>query len=431
MTTLAPAAPVGLLGSWHALHRADLRAHLETYGPLPRPSGADPGWTARLAAEIEASGLTGRGGAAFPAACKLAGVARAGGHGTVVVNAMEGEPASDKDRVLLGVAPHLVLDGAELVAGGIGAQRIVVCIASDRDDTARRLADALAERPAGAKTGTPVEIARPPGRYVGGEESALVSWLDGGAPAPSFRVDKSVPLAVRGRPVVVHNAETLAHIALIARYGAGWFRARGTPDAPGTTLVTVSGAVDHPGVHEIALGTPIDEIVSLSGPGQVVGAVLVGGYGGTWIGSDDLGTRYAPGPLARLGAGTGAGVLVVLGREACGVAVAARIADYMAGQSAGQCGPCVFGLPALAEDMRALAGGSAAPATVERLRGRFAAVEGRGACRHPDGVVRMLRSALVVFADDLSSHAAGVPCPYSRDPLPTLEPAAGHRGGTR
>jgi NADH:ubiquinone oxidoreductase subunit F (NADH-binding) len=409
-STLAIATPTGLLASWHAHRRADLIAHIDTHGPLPLPARGDDGWAARLAEEIEASGLTGRGGAAFPTARKLAVVGRAGRGATIVVNAMEGEPASDKDRVLLSVAPHLVLDGAQLAAHALGAARIVICIATDCDDTAQGVRRAIGERAWAAMGNVPIEVARPPARYVAGEESALVSWLDSGPSAPTFRPDKSVPLTISRRPVLLHNAETLAHVALIARHGARWFRRCGLDDAPGTTLVTVSGAVEHPGVHEIALGTPIAEIVARSVPVDGVAAVLAGGYGGTWLGPSDLDSPYAPGPLALLGAGVGAGILVVLGPRQCGLALSADIARYLAGESAGQCGPCVFGLPALSDDLHTLAIGRGSPATLERLLARGGAVEGRGACRHPDGAVRMIRSALRVFADDVAVHAAGRPC---------------------
>jgi NADH:ubiquinone oxidoreductase subunit F (NADH-binding) len=432
-STPAPATPTGLLASWNAHHRADLAAHLDTHGPLPLPARRDDGWAERLAGEIEAAGLTGRGGAAFPTARKLAAVRRAGRGATIVVNAMEGEPASDKDRVLFSVAPHLVLDGAQLAAHAIGAARIVICIAADCDDTAdrvlraigqrassamgQRASSAMGQRASSATGSVPVEVARPPARYVAGEESALVSWLDGGPSAPTFRPDKSIPLSIGRRPTLVHNAETLAHVALIARHGAPWFRRCGLNDAPGTTLVTVSGAVEHPGVHEIALGTPIGEIVARSVPVDGVAAVLVGGYGGTWLGESDLDTPYAPGPLAHHGAGVGAGILIVLGTRQCGLAGSAAIARYMAGESAGQCGPCVFGLPALADDLHALAAGRGAPETVARLHARFGAIEGRGACRHPDGVVRMIRSALRVFADDVAAHAARRPCRTGAGPV--------------
>ena len=203
-------------------------------------SGRDALWR-----EVAASGLTGRGGGGFPAAAKWDAVTRSGRRPLVVVNAMEGEPASAKDRALLAASPHLVLDGAELAAALCGGREIVVCVADDRDPSARAVARAVAERTA-AGGGRPVTVVRPPARYVTGEESALVSWLDDGDARPVLRVDKSVPLRVGRRPVLVHNAETLAQVALIARHGAAWFRSVGNPRTPGSTLVTVSGARAHP-----------------------------------------------------------------------------------------------------------------------------------------------------------------------------------------
>ncbi len=217
-------------------------------------------------------------------------------------------------------------------------------------------------------------------------------------------------MSVGRHAAVVHNAETLAHVALIARYGADWFREVGAAEAPGTCLVTISGGVECPGVVEVATGSPVSEIIGLarlSGPPQ---AVLVGGYGGTWLAAEDLTVPFAPAGLGRLGASMGAGVLVVLPAGTCGIQETARVARFMSGQSAGQCGPCLFGLPAIADDLATIADGTAGPAVLDRLLVRCSSVAGRGACRHPDGVVRLVRSALEVFSSDVASHVRGHPC---------------------
>jgi NADH:ubiquinone oxidoreductase subunit F (NADH-binding) len=323
---------------------------------------------------------------------------------------MEGEPASAKDRHLLNRAPHLVLDGAEVVAEVVGASRIVVCLPDHADRSAASLGTAIGER-SRAGSHRPVSVERPPGGYVTGEESALVGWLERGRALPSLRVDKSVPLTLARRPVLLHNTETLAQVALIARHGPSWFREAGTPDAPGTTLVTVSGAVRSPGVVEVELGTPVQEIVAWAGGGEDLSAVLIGGYGGAWLDRSRLDTPYAPAPLAGAGAAPGAGIVIALPATACGIAETARVARYMAGESAGQCGPCVFGLPALAGDLEALADGRADAGVLGRITGRADQIDGRGACRHPDGVVRLVRSALTVFGADAVDHALGRPCP--------------------
>jgi NADH:ubiquinone oxidoreductase subunit F (NADH-binding) len=323
---------------------------------------------------------------------------------------MEGEPASAKDRVLLGYTPHLVLDGADVAAAVIGASEIVVCVPDHNGPTAAAVQAAMAERSRTGGSRRRYSVERPPGRYVTGEESALVNWLDTRQPLPVLRIDKSVPLTLGRRPTLVHNAETLAQVALIVRHGPAWFQSAGTDGAPGTTLVTVTGAVRSPGVVEVELGTPIQDILERTGADRGLAGVLVGGYGGAWLGPAHLGTPYAPGPLRSAGATHGVGILVALPSSSCGLAETARVARYMAGESAGQCGPCVFGLPAIADDLDLLWSGRADAAVFDRLARRCAEVDGRGACRHPNGVVRLVRTALGVFADDARAHASGHPC---------------------
>jgi NADH:ubiquinone oxidoreductase subunit F (NADH-binding) len=418
--------------------RADappLAAHLSIHGPLDLPAERDDRWRLSMLAAIGESGLLGRGGAGFPAAAKWDSFRPPARRPIVVVNAMEGEPASAKDRVLLSSSAHLVLDGAEVAATVVGASEIVVCVADHHGPGASSIEAAIGERRGVHAPGFGVTVARPPGRYVTGEESALVSWLNDRPALPSLRVDKSVPLRVGRRPAMVHNAETLAQVALIARHGPAWFRRMGTPEAPGSTLVTVTGAVSHPGVLEVGLGTPVLDILERAGGPTTLSGVLVGGYGGAWLDPAHLATPLAPGPLAAVGATHGVGILIALPVGGCGIAETARIARYMAGESAGQCGPCVFGLPAIAGDLEQLAAGRADPSSIDRIRQRTDTVDGRGACRHPDGVVRLVRSALAVFEDDARAHAEGRPCAGHNAPTvmtfpatpPTRRPVVGRR----
>jgi NADH:ubiquinone oxidoreductase subunit F (NADH-binding) len=328
----------------------------------------------------------------------------------LVVNAMEGEPASAKDRHLLIHAPHLVLDGAEVVAEVIGASEVVVCVSDHGPSPAASIERAIAERRSAGLSHRLTSVRQPPGRYVTGEESALVSWLDRRQALPVYRTDKSRPLQLGRRPALVHNAETLAQVALIARHGPQWFRRLGLPEVPGTTLVTVSGAVRCPGVVEVELGTPVAEILDRAGVDTPLSSVLVGGYGGAWLDGSQLSTPYAPGPLAAAGATLGVGILVALSASSCGIAETARIARYLAGESAGQCGPCVFGLPAMAHDLEQLWTGRTDQQVLERLAVRAGQITGRGACGHPDGAARLVQSCLRVFAADAHEHRAGHPC---------------------
>jgi len=390
----------------------------------------DPSWPERFASLVRQSGLTGRGGASFPSGAKLELLRSSGRAKTIVVNAMEGEPASDKARVLLECTPHLVLDGAEIVAAALGATRIALCVSDTMEATAHVAAGAIAERERTDLAPVPVDILRPPGRYVSGEESALASWVDGRSAVPRFRPDKSVPLTISRAPALVHNVETLAQIALIARHGPAWFRERGTVESPGTFLVTVSGEVERPGVYEVDMGTPVSSLLDRAVPSAPVTSFLVGGYEGTWLPRTAVDTPLAPESLRPLGASVGAGVVAVLSLSACGITESARLATYLAGESAGQCGPCVFGLPAIAEDLGRIANGVVDRGILSRLHSRLNQVDGRGGCRHPDGVAHMVRSALDTFAEDVAAHVAGRPCPPSRAPssLRLPPPIAGHRG---
>jgi NADH:ubiquinone oxidoreductase subunit F (NADH-binding) len=415
ITTVHPASRLLTRPSDSASPRY-LSSHLATHGPLEIPMAHDTDWAAGVLRQIGESGLRGRGGAGFPAATKWHSLVAGRHRPMVVVNAMEGEPASAKDGVLLAHSPHLILDGAEVVAAIVDASDIVICIPDQAGPAGRSIEQAVAERRGSTRSDVRLIVERAPVGYVTGEESALVGWLHQKRALPMLRVDKSVPLTVGARPAVVHNAETLCHVALIARHGSHWFRQRGTPEAPGSTLVTVSGAVRRPGVVEVDLGTPIEDILKLAGLDVELSAVLLGGYGGTWLEASLLATPYAPGPLAAAGATTGVGIIIALPTSSCGIAETARITRYMAGESAGQCGPCIFGLPALAADLEELQAGRADPELPHRIHRRAATIDGRGACRHPDGVVRLVRSALQVFGDDAAAHTLGHPCPGHADP---------------
>jgi NADH:ubiquinone oxidoreductase subunit F (NADH-binding) len=325
----------------------------------------------------------------------------------VVANGAEGEPASAKDRTLLRAAPHLVLDGLALVGAAVDAMRAIVYVPSDLVPVMSR---AVAERR--VRDRIAVEVVEAPDTFIAGEETAVVSRLSGGPALPLDKFTRIVESGVDGRPTVLNNVETMAHIALIARHGAQWFRAAGTDKDPGTFLVTVSGAVRRAGVHEHAYGETVGALLDAAdGVSAPVQAVLVGGYHGAWVPMPEaMDVAVSRESLAPYGAAPGAGVLVALPADACGLAATAQLLDYLANQSARQCGPCQFGLPRLAETFRQLATAPRAAATprlVEEVQRLAALVDGRGACRHPDGTVRLLRSALSTFRKDVAGHLSG------------------------
>ena len=353
----------------------------------------------------EAAGLTGRGGAGFPSAIKLRGVMNGGRRPAVVGNAMEGEPLSHKDAVLLTRNPGLVIDGLELVSRALRAGRVVLAVGPEIDP-----GPALAEV---RRRGSAVEVRQLSGGFVAGQETALLNQLEGRPAVPRDPLIRITEQGLDGRPTLVQNAETLAHLALAARHGAAWFRAAGLPDDPGTSLFTITGAVASPGVVEAERGTSLRAVLAPSGPSENAIAVLVGGYHGAWVPVDGLDVSLTRAALAPYGATVGAGVLHVLDASTCPLEASARIAGYLAGESAGQCGPCINGLPRIADSLARLARmerDPRLPVEIDRLQ---RLVTGRGACAHPDGTARMVGSTLRSFAPHVEAHLAGW-CPSAR-----------------
>jgi NADH:ubiquinone oxidoreductase subunit F (NADH-binding) len=380
---------------------ARLDEHVAAYGAPPTLDGA---WLIDL---VDASGLTGRGGAAFPTAAKLRAVAARRGRKFVVANGVEGEPLSRKDKALLGSVPHLVLDGAALAAGAVGCDEAVVAVAKSAAHERAALEHAVAERVRRRLDHVRFQVAAAPDGFVVGEETALLSWLSGRPPKPTLVPPRPFERGLRGRPTLVQNVETLAQLALVARFGPAWFREVGAADEPGSTLVTLSGAIARPGVYEAALGMPIRDLVAWAGgPTEPLSAYLLGGYFGSWVAAADA-ERAAllDAELVAVGASLGARTIVALPARVCGIVETARLARYLANESAGQCGPCVHGLAAIAGGLERLAAGDATD--VPRIDRWLEQVRGRGACRHPDGAVRLVASALEVFAPEVRLHLAG------------------------
>jgi NADH:ubiquinone oxidoreductase subunit F (NADH-binding) len=435
LTLPAPAPAAGAPGLPRLLPATgvvpvDLRAHLARHGPLRSAGGAD-----RLVAEVAAAGLTGRGGAAFPVAQKLAAAAEASPAPLVVGNGAEGEPASSKDRSLLWIAPHLVLDGLQLAAAAAGSRSAVLYV--QRNERLHgQLAQAITERSAASIDAARIDLVPAPDRFLAGEESALAGRLTGKPAVPAYRPVRGLPRLAPGRTALVQNVETLAHLALIARYGAAWFRLAGTGAEPGSMIATLHLADGRTNVTEVPLGIALADLLGLdpaaAGPGDdivpsaggPVRAVLVGGYHGAWLSAAEAARLpLANAALRPLGAAVGAGVVAALPADRCGLVETARVARYLALESAGQCGPCFNGLPRIAAAVDHLAGprpDQRAMADLERWAGL---VTGRGACHHPDGSVRFIRSALRVFAAEAGLHERGR-C-TGTDPRPFLPLPAG------
>jgi NADH:ubiquinone oxidoreductase subunit F (NADH-binding) len=392
--------PLRLLGGPPAAAGPEpLAAHRARLGGLP--SGRDG---QGIIPVMEASGLLGRGGASFPVGRKWRSVAeRSDGRAVVLVNGAEGEPLSAKDRVLMAARPHLVLDGAIQAAEAIGAEEVVIYVGSAHTFARIAMDRALAER--SGELAVPLRLVAAPDRYVAGEESAAVHFVNDADARPTAVPPRPYERGVHGRPTLVQNVESLAHAALIGRFGDAWYRAIGSGQTPGTALVTVHGRHSRD-VREIALGTPLADLAGGAGADRDgTQAVLLGGYFGGWLDvAEAWDLAMDPTAMRAEGRAFGCGVVSFLPVDACGVRTTAGIMQYMAGQSAAQCGPCVFGLRSIADALQRLAADAPAIDDLARIERWAGQLVGRGACRHPDGAVGLVISALRVFAAEFERH---------------------------
>ncbi len=386
-------------------HKQDLSAHLDRHGSLPYRDREGV-----LIRDIETSGLTGRGGAAFPVQRKLQAVFDAAEKRrrtpAVIANGAESEPASDKDATLLWLSPHLVLDGLQLAAEAVGADTAILYTHANRShDVGSRLREAIQDRQARSVDRVPVQLATAPARFLSGQETALVNHLSGGPAIPTFVQPRITERGLGQAPTLVQNVETLAHLALIARKGPRWFRSVGTEEEPGSMLATVRRADGQPKIMEIPLGIALK---NLTGDLPTDSAVLIGGYHGTWItGSQARQLTLDNSSMASAQARVGTGIVITLPPDRCGLVETARVVRYLALESAGQCGPCLNALPRIAAALAEIAGGRARARTLEEVERWSGLMTGRGACHHPDGTARFVRSALRTFAAEVDRHKRG------------------------
>jgi NADH:ubiquinone oxidoreductase subunit F (NADH-binding) len=376
--------------------REDRAAYAAAGGYRPGLGGAD------LIDAVAASGLRGRGGAAFPAAVKLAGVASKKGEKVVVVNGEEGEPASVKDRWLLRSRPHLVIDGALRAAQAVGAGSVYFYVSDAA--AAVSLDAAIAEL-----DGTPAQlhVYQVEPSYVAGEETAAVNAINGRPAKPSEKPPRPFEAGVRRLPTLVSNAETIASLPAISS---------GSADQAPSFLLTLGGAVPRPGLYEVPFGIPLGEATEVLGglAGPARGYVMGGYFGGL------LNTRGHELPLdydalRAAGSGLGCAAITVLGPNDCPVGVAALLLAYYGRENAGQCGSCFNGTAAMAGVAIALARGESGQAEIARLAHWGGFLPGRGACATLDGAAAVAATLLREFPTEVKAHLVDA---HQRDACP-------------
>ena len=347
MAELLPGAPVTDLDALGPAETLDDYRARGGYEALRSVRTASAG---QIIDTVREAGLTGRGGAGFPAAAKWEAARQGPAPRYLVVNGAEGEPGSYKDRHLMARAPHQVLEGMLIAARVIDASEIIVYINSEFGAAHRAVGDAIAALRATelASALVPVRLKLENHVYIAGEETALLAVLMGRPAWPWPKPPYPTERGYADQPTVVNNVETLAHVPPIIRNGPAWYREHQP------TLFSVTGDVSRPGVFELPLGISARELIQRAGgplAGDRVEAVLPGGYSLPWLRADQLDVTFSPDALKAAGTGLGASVIVVGARQGLGLA-AARVSAFFARETCQTCPICVTGTARLAQLLR-------------------------------------------------------------------------------
>jgi NADH-quinone oxidoreductase subunit F len=341
---------------------ADYRAH-GGYVALQRAHAL--GAEATIA-EVTASKLVGRGGAAFPTGRKWAAVAAAPAQPHYLVcNADESEPGTFKDRVLMEHDPFAVVESMAIEAFGVGANKAYLYVRGEYPLAEARMANAIAaSRAAGLLGDLDIEIRRGAGAYICGEETALFESIEGKRGEPRNKPPFPVQVGLFGKPTAVNNVETLVNVLLILGEDGGGakFAATGTEASTGPKLFCLSGHIARPGVYEVGFGTTLRQLLDLAGGvpgGRAIKAVLLGGAAGVFVGPEALDTPLTFEGTREIGATLGSGVVMVFDETADMAGTLRRIAQFFRDESCGQCVPCRVGTVRQEELLARLASGRA------------------------------------------------------------------------
>ncbi|HLZ31123.1 MAG TPA: NADH-ubiquinone oxidoreductase-F iron-sulfur binding region domain-containing protein [Chloroflexota bacterium] len=359
---------------------------------------------------VRDSGLRGRGGAYFPVGAKWETARNTPAQQKfLLVNAEEGEPGIYKDRHLLEGDPHRVLEGVLIAALGIGATDVVIFVNGEAALARERLLVALEQARRLGAVQVPVEVRLGAGGYVLGEETALINAIHGQRAEPLARPPFPAVAGLQASPTVINNVESLTNLPDIIRNGPAWFRSVGTPDTPGTKLVSLAGAVRQPGLYEVPLGTTLRRIVDEYGGGSAgdIAAMLVGGPSGSILPVSLLDTPYDVQPLQAVGGVLGAGGIVPLTPHECVVAAVRDTVAYNSRESCGKCTPCREGTVRLLGLFDSLRAGTAPPETLETIDELNDVLAFGSLCGLGQMAPNPVRALLRHFPDAVREHRAG------------------------
>ena len=387
-------------------------------------TGMDPN---EVIAKVKEANLRGRGGAGFPTGVKWGFVPDVEGVKYLVCNGDEMEPGTFKDRYLIEYNPHLLVEGMIIAAFAIQAQKAYVFLRGEYHVPRRRLARAieeasakgfLGERIFGSDFCLDLRIHSSGGRYICGEETALLNALEGKRGQPRTRPPFPPASGAWGRPTIVNNVETLCNVPSIIRHGVDWYRNLGLTSDSGTKIYGVSGKVNNPGLWELPMGTPIRELVEEHAGGMRTGhklrGILPGGASTDFLVEEhfDLSMDYET--IQAAGSRMGTGTMILMDDSICPVDLSRNLQHFFAQESCGFCTPCREGLPwveAVLADIEE-GRGQEGDLDVLALNAEYIGDPGNTFCLHATGAIEPLQSALKYFREDFESHIRTGKCSY-------------------
>jgi NADH-quinone oxidoreductase subunit F len=380
---------------------------------------------------IKEANLRGRGGAGFPTGMKWSFVPKTdgAGHRYLVANADEMEPGTFKDRLLMERDPHQLIEGMILSAYTISADVGYIFIRAEYHLAIHQLREAIAAATAkgllgehiiGSDFSFKLHVHVSAGRYICGEETALLNSLEGKRATPRAKPPFPQVSGLWGRPTIVNNVETLCNVTHIVANGADWFKSLGRGVDGGTKLFGASGRVAKPGCWELPMGTPIREIIEEHAGGMAAGyklkGFLPGGASTDFLTSDHLDVPMEYEAVMQAGSRMGTGTMIILDDRSCAVGMIANLEKFFARESCGFCTPCREGLPWVLEILNRIEAGRGAPDDIEVLERQcqFIGAIGNTHCAHAPGAIEPLASGLKYFRDEFIHHIEGKCCPYQQ-----------------
>ena len=380
---------------------------------------------------VKEANLRGRGGAGFPTGVKWGFVPpperSTEGSTYLVCNADEMEPGTFKDRYLMENDPHLLVEGMIIGAYAIGADQAYIFLRGEYHEPYRQLQQAIEDAIAkgylgegifGSDYSLTLSIHRSGGRYICGEETALLNALEGKRAQPRMKPPFPPASGAWGRPTIVNNVETLCNVPAIIRHGAAWYQALGNGEDAGTKIYGVSGRVNNPGLWELPIGTTIREIIEVHAGGMQHGyelrGLLPGGASTDFLTTEHLDLPMEYGAIQAAGSRMGTGTMILMDDSVCPVAMSKNLQHFFAQESCGFCTPCREGLPWVENLLDDIEMGRGQPGDLELLEknAAFIGAPGNTFCLHATGAIEPLASALKYFRPEFEAHIEQGGCPY-------------------